>query len=303
MHRLPPLRELQAFEAAARLLSFRKAAEELSVTPTAVSHQIRLLERYCGQALFQRQPRPLQLTTAGAQLLPVVRDAFLAIADELARLTPDSPIGHLRVTTTSAFAARWLLPRLESWRAEAPGSTLDLVGTDSVLNLRTGEVDVAIRYTRRPPTDGVAVELFRDSFLVVAAPSMLQGLGGTIEPQAILDLQRIEVGWPLTDAGAPTWRHWETAARAAGHRVSGTVRPPHLKFHEEHHGIEAIVAGQGLGLCSDVLVARELRDGRLLRVSDIILPGYGFYFVYRAEHPRRRALEALLHWMQRQASS
>ncbi|TIR14972.1 MAG: LysR family transcriptional regulator [Mesorhizobium sp.] len=303
MHRLPPLRELQAFESAARLLSFRKAAEELSVTPTAVSHQIRLLERYCGQSLFQRQPRPLQLTTAGAQLLPVVRDAFLSISDELARLTPGNPIGHLRVTATSAFAARWLLPRLESWRAEAPGSTLELVGTDTVLNLRTGEVDVAIRYARQSPTDGVAVELLRDTFHVVAAPSILQQGVRMIEPQAILDLPRVEVGWPLTDVGAPTWRHWETAARAAGHRISGIVRPPQLKFHEEHHGIEAIVAGQGLGLCSDVLVARELRDGRLLRVSDIVLPGYGFYFVYRAGHPRRGALEALLRWMQRQASA
>lgn len=303
MHRLPPLRELQAFEAAARLLSFRKAAEELSVTPTAISHQIRLLERYCGQALFQRQPRPLQLTTAGAQLMPVVRDAFLSISDELARLTPHSRVGHLRVTTTSAFAARWLLPRLESWRAEAPGSTLDVVGTDVVLNLRTGEVDVAIRYSRRPPTDGVAVELVRDTFQVVAAPSMLQGVGGTIEPRAILDLPRVEVGWPLTDPDAPTWRRWETAARASGHQISGTVRPPHLRFQEEHHGIEAAIAGQGLGLCSNVLVARELRDGRLLQVSDIVLPGYGFYFVYRAEHPRHRALEALLRWMRRQASA
>ncbi|MFM2355996.1 MAG: hypothetical protein RLZZ528_1732 [Pseudomonadota bacterium] len=303
MHRLPPLRELQAFEAAARHLSFKRAAEELSVTPTAISHQIRLLERYCGQPLFQRQPRPMQLTPAGAQLLPVVRDAFLSISDELGRLTPAGRVGHLRVTTTSAFAARWLLPRLESWRAEVPDSTLDLVGTDSVLNLRTGEVDVAIRYARVAPTDGFAVELCRDSFHVVAAPSMLPEGIVTITPQAILDLPRVEVGWPLTDAGAPTWRHWETAARAAGHRIAGTVRPPHLKFHEEHHGIEAIVAGQGLGLCSDVLVARELRDGRLLKVSDIVLTGYGFYFVYRAEHPRRAALETLLRWMQRQASA
>lgn len=302
MHRLPPLRELQAFEAAARLLSFRKAAEELSVTPTAVSHQIRLLEAYCGQPLFQRQPRPLQLTPAGAHLLPVVRDAFVSISDELARLSPGSRVGHFRVTATSAFAARWLLPRLESWRAEAPASTLDLVGTDTVLSLRTGEVDVAIRYARHPPTDGIAVELLRDTFHVVAAPSMLQGRVGMIEPQVILELPRVEVGWPLTDVGAPTWRHWETAARAAGHRISGIIRPPQLKFHEEHHGIEAITAGQGLGLCSDVLVARELRDGRLVRLSDIVLPGYGFYFVYRGEHPRREALETLLRWMQRQAS-
>ncbi|MGQ0588490.1 MAG: LysR substrate-binding domain-containing protein [Sphingosinicella sp.] len=303
MHSLPPLRQLQAFEAAARLLSFGKAAAELSVTPTAVSHQIRLLERHCGQPLFHRQPRPLHLTTAGAQLLPVVRDAFVSIADELARLIPGNPIGHLRVTATSAFAARWLLPRLGSWREEAPGSMLDLVGTDAVLDLRTGEVDVAIRYARRPPTDGVAVELLRDTFHVVMAPSMLQGGIDMIEPQTILDLPRVEVGWPLTDVDAPTWRNWETAARAAGHRISGTVRPPQLRFHEEHHGIDAVLAGQGLGLCSDVLVARELHDGRLLQVSDIVLPGYGFYFVYRGEHPRRRALEALLRWMQRQASA
>lgn len=303
MHRLPPLRELQVFEAAARLLSFKKAAEELSVTPTAVSHQIRLLESHCGQPLFQRQPRPLRLTPAGMQLLPVVRDAFLAISDELARLTPGSGIGHLRVTTTSAFAARWLLPRLESWRAESPGATLDLVGTDTVLNLRTGEVDVAIRYARQPPTDGLAVELLRDRFHVVAAPSLLTESAGMMEPQAILDLPRVEVGWPLSDLAAPTWRHWETTARAAGHRIGGIVRPPQLYFHEEHHGIDAILAGQGLGLCSDVLVARELRDGRLRRVSDIVLPGYGFHFVYRADHPRRRALETLLRWMQSQASA
>lgn len=302
MHRLPPLRELQAFEAAARLLSFRKAAEELSVTPTAISHQIKLLEHYCGQPLFQRQPRPTQLTEAGAQLLPVVRDAFLSISDELARLTPRGPIGHLRVTTTSAFAARWLLPRLGSWRAEAPGSTLDVVGTDTVLNLRTGEVDVAIRYARHAPTDGVAVELLRDTFYVVAAPSMFRGGVASLEPQAIVDLPRVEVGWPPTDEGAPTWRRWEITARAAGHRISGVVRPPQLKFHEEHHGIDAIIAGQGLGLCSDVLVARELNDGRLLRVSEIVLPGYGFYFVSRSEHPRLAAVEALLVWMRRQAS-
>ena len=302
MHRLPPLRELQAFESAARHLSFRKAAEELSVTPTAVSHQIRLLERYCGQPLFQRRPRPLQLTPAGAQLLPVVRGAFLSMSDELSRLTPSSRIGHLRVTTTSAFAARWLLPRLESWRAKAPESTLDLVGTDTVLDLRTGEVDVAIRYARKTPTDGISVELLRDSFHVVAAPSMLRGRTGMIEPREILNLPRVEVGWPLADLTAPTWRHWENEARLAGHQISGSVPPPQLKFHEEHHGIQAIVAGQGAGLCSDVLVARELRDGRLLCVSDVVLPGYGFHFVYRAEHPRLEAVEALLHWMQQETT-
>ena len=301
MHRLPPLRQLQAFEAAARRLSFREAAEELGVTPTAVSHQIRLLERWCGQPLFARQPRPLHLTLAGDRLLPVVRDAFLSIADELARLTPDSRIGHLRVTATNAFAARWLLPRLSRWQAEAPGATLDLVGTDSVLDLRTGEVDVAIRYARKAPADMPSVELLRDTFHVVGAPALVAP--GLLAPRAILALPRIEVGWPLSDRLAPTWRRWEETARALGHDLGYPIRPPHLRFHEEHHGIEAIVAGQGLGLCSDVLVARELADGRLLRLSEIVLPGYGFHFTWRAEHPKRRPVETLLRWMQREAAS
>ena len=303
MYRLPPLRELQTFEAAARHLSFRRAAEELLVTPTAVSHQIRLLERWCGQPLFRRQPRPMQLTPAGAQLLPVLGAALLSISDELSRLAPGSRIGHLRVTTTNAFAARWLLPRLEGWRAEAPGSTLDVVGTDAVLNLRTGEVDVAIRYARERPADGVSVELLRDSFHVVGTPAMLGGDPRLRTPAEILAMSRVEVGWPLTDLAAPTWRHWEQVARARGHAIGAAIPPPALRFHEEHHGIEAIVAGQGLGLCSDVLVARELREGRLVRISDIVLPGYGFHFAYRPDHPRRAAVETFLRWMQRQAAA
>src|SRR5581483_612160 len=108
MEKLPPLIELRAFEAAARHLSFKKAAAELGVTPTAVSHQIRLLEQYCGRGLFRRRPRPLSLTQAGVRLFPVVRDgldAFSAALDAIRRQGDRQP---LRVTTTNAFASRWL---------------------------------------------------------------------------------------------------------------------------------------------------------------------------------------------------
>src|SRR5499427_1392136 len=106
MNELPPLIELRAFDAAARHLSFKKAAAELCVTPTAVSHQIRLLERYCGHALFRRRPRPLTLTEAGGRLFPVVRDGLEAFATAIANLKRDGRKQPIRVTTTNAFASR-----------------------------------------------------------------------------------------------------------------------------------------------------------------------------------------------------
>src|SRR5436853_3903552 len=116
MDRLPPLIELRAFDAAARHLSFRKAAAELGVTPTAISHQIRLLERYCGRALFRRRPRPLALTDAGTRLFPAIRAGLEAFATAIAAVKRDVNQQSLRVTTTNAFASRCLVPRLPMWR-------------------------------------------------------------------------------------------------------------------------------------------------------------------------------------------
>src|SRR3954452_7278768 len=161
MPKLPPLTELRAFEAAARHLSFKMAAAELYVTPTAISHQIKLLERYCGRILFRRRPRPLKLTTAGEQLFPVIRDGFETFGDVLATVRAGATGGRLRITATNAFAARWLVPRLPNWRAAHPRLKLDILGTDAVLDLRGGEVDVAIRYARRRPADYVSTELAR----------------------------------------------------------------------------------------------------------------------------------------------
>jgi LysR family transcriptional regulator, glycine cleavage system transcriptional activator len=104
MNKLPPLIELRAFDAAARHLSFKKAAAELGVTPTAISHQIRLLERYCGRALFRRRPRPLSLTQAGARLFPIIRDGLEAFSTAIATIQRDRDKQPLRVTTTNAFA-------------------------------------------------------------------------------------------------------------------------------------------------------------------------------------------------------
>jgi LysR family glycine cleavage system transcriptional activator len=160
MSKLPPLTELRAFEAVARHLSFKKAAAELGVTATAVSHQIRLLEQYCGRSLFRRRPRPITLTEAGSRLFPVIRDGIEAFSATIAAVKRDGNKQPLRVTTTNAFASRWLIPRLPRWRKrDAP---LDVIGTDGVLDLNAGEADIAIRYARTSPTDGIAHEFLSE---------------------------------------------------------------------------------------------------------------------------------------------
>ncbi len=173
MNKLPPLIELRAFDAAARHLSFKKAAAELGVTPTAISHQIRLLERYCGRALFRRRPRPLSLTEAGARLFPIIRDGLEAFAIAIATVKRDGDKQPLRVTTTNAFASRWLVPRLPRWRKVRPNAPLDVIGTDSVLDLHAGDADVAIRYARTLPTDCIAKEFLSDSFWPVCNRELL----------------------------------------------------------------------------------------------------------------------------------
>ena len=169
MRKLPPLRALHAFEAAARHLSFATAAKELGVTPTAISHQIRQLEEACGVKLFQRRPRPLLLTSAGVRLYPALRNGFDALASAVALMAEEDAQAPLRVTSTNAFASEWLVPQLPKWREENPNVPLEIIGTDAVLDVRAGAADVAIRHARKPPPDFVAHEVFRDDTFPFAA--------------------------------------------------------------------------------------------------------------------------------------
>ena len=299
MRNLPPLTELRAFEAAARHLSFKMAAAELGVTPTAISHQIKLLELDCGQALFRRRPRPLTLTRAGERLFPVVRDAFENMATILSTVRSGESAGRLRVTATNAFSARWLLPRLPHWRKSHPRLRLEIIGTDTVLDLRAGEVDLAIRYAREAPRDGPAFELMRDTFFVVASRKLLRRDRALLRPSELARYPLIEADWPSSDVLAPRWSRWQIEARKRHRVVPDLSAMTALSFREELHAIEAVIAGHGIGLCSDVLVAPELADGSLVKVSNVSLPGYGFYAVHRREHLRRKQVAAFLDWTRR----
>ncbi len=296
MRKLPPLAELRAFEAAARSLSFRLAAAELGVTPTAVSHQIRLLEAYCGQPLFRRQPRPVALTWAGQQLFPVVRDGLESLADAINGVRVGAAGGRLRVTTTNAFAARWLVPRLPKWREAHPRRKLDIVGTDAVLNLETGEADISIRYVRRAPTEGPSVELVRDTFLVVANPKLVGRSRKPLNPVELGQFPLIEAGWPASDKDAPTWRQWETAARKHHKHVPESFRSgqPGLSRRASRHRSRYFRTGD----CDLQRRAGRSRtcEGGPCEGSE--RHGARLRFLYRApsNHPKLASIKAFIAW-------
>jgi LysR family transcriptional regulator, glycine cleavage system transcriptional activator len=301
VRKLPPLGSLRAFEAAARHLSFQNAAAELGVTPTAISHQIRLLERICGRALFQRRPRPIALTSAGARLFPIVRDGLDAFAAGVAGIAAEGERRPLRVTTTNAFAGLWLVPRLPLWREMHPGIALEVIGTDAVLDLHAGEADVAIRYAHSAPPDLVAHELFKDRFFPVCSPALLAAGNPIKHPIDLAQHTLIHFYWSPADHDAPTWRRWLAMARIIDPEVPEVDEMGELNFREELHAIEAVIAGQGVAVCSDVLVARELQSGVLVKALDLPLPGLAFYLAHVPDHPQQSIIEAFAAWLSRVA--
>lgn len=300
---LPPLTALRAFEAAARHLSFAAAAAELGVTPTAISHQIRELERTCGQTLFRRRPRPIALTDAGLQLFPVLRGGFDDFAAAVVALRGGQARHRLRLTTTNAFAHLWLVPRLAVWRQAQPDITLEIIGTDSQLDLRAGEADLAIRYARTPPPGFVAREILRDRHWPICSPLLLPGGKPVSRPSELLRLTLVHMTWGAWLAEPPDWSNWLAAARRIEPGLASEGRPGALSFREELHAYQALLDGLGIAIFSDLLAARALATGVLMKAFDFPLPGLGFYLTHLPDHPQAAAIEAFAAWLAAEADA
>ena len=183
------------------------------------------------------------------------------------------------------------MPRLPAWRKLHPDVPLEVIGTDSVFDLQAGDADVAIRYAtgRVAPQDGIREELLSDTFWPVYNPHMLS-TGRLKRPADLGNHVLIHCYWSPADREPPTWQRWLAAAQRKWRHVPNFRDAQHLSFREELHAIEAVTAGQGVGIFSDVLVARELASGTLVKAFDLNLPGYSFYVVHRAEHPREKVI-------------
>ena len=291
--RLPPLNALRAFEAAARHLSFTRAAEELFVTQAAVSHQVKALEEHLGRKLFRRLNRALLLTDDGQAYLPAVSRAF-ALLNEATRdlLTKETP-GPLTVSALPSFAARWLVPRLGRFRKAWPDIDLRIDPSAELVDFAAGDVDVGIRYGRGKYPGMRADWLMTEDIFPVCSPQLLEGDHPLREPD---DLEHHVL---LHDDGHGDWRTWLLAASVD--RVDPARGPI---FTDSSMLIQAAMAGQGVALARGVLAADELAAGRLVRPFTLSLPTeYAYYLVCPQETADRPKIVAFREWLLDEARS
>jgi LysR family glycine cleavage system transcriptional activator len=293
IRRLPPLNALRAFEAAARHLSFTRAAAELHVTQAAISHQVKALEEHLGRKLFRRLNRALLLTDDGQAYLPPVSRAFTLLNDATNDLLTKHTPGPLTVSALPSFAARWLVPRLGRFRQIWPDIDLRIDPSAALTDFTQGDVNVCIRYGRGKYPGLRADWLMTEDIFPVCSPALVDGPHPIREPR---DLAHQVL---LHDDGHGDWRTW---LLAAGVDLVDPTRGP--IFTDSSMLIQAAMASQGVALARGVLAADELAAGRLVRPFTLSLPTeYAYYLVYpenSAEHPK---IAAFREWMLGEARS
>ncbi|MEO0802099.1 MAG: transcriptional regulator GcvA [Cyanobacteria bacterium J06642_2] len=294
MRDLPPLNALRAFEAAARHMSFQRAAEELDVTPTAISHQVKRLEENLGIPLFiRRRPRPLLLTEAGQHLYPVLREGFDTFAAALANLKQEQSITELTVTLINDFAFKWLIPRLPKFQAAHPDIDIRLRTSVVVVDLNARTVDMAIRYGRGNYPDLVSKELFSDAFIPVCSPQLMQSKP-LKEPRDLANHTLLHCEWVnYSGTDQPSWQKW---LDLAGLTTVDATRG--LKFTGETLAIQAAINCQGVALCSNIHAADDLTSGLLVQPFNIELDGFSFYAVHQHDHPKKTQIEHFVSWLE-----
>jgi LysR family glycine cleavage system transcriptional activator len=294
--RLPPLNALRAFEAAARHLNFSRAADELSVTPGAVSQQIQNLEDYVGAALFKRTPKGLLLTDAAQTALPALREAFDRLAEAASLLTAAVDGRRLTLTAPPSFATKWLVPRLGAFEQAHPQVDVWLSAAIELVDLAAGEVDVAIRYgAGRYP--GLEVKrLFAEAVIPVASPEHLaaQPLNS---PSDLANHILLHDGSPDFDDSCPDWSMW-LAAR--GLKNIDGMRGP--RFNQSSLVIEAAVNGRGVALAKRTLAQADLEAGRLVAPLQIATAvDFAYYLVHPKAKGRLPQVKAFVSWIEAEA--
>jgi LysR family glycine cleavage system transcriptional activator len=274
--RLPPLAALRAFEAAARHLSFKRAAAELHVTATAISHHVRLLEEAIGVRLFERQPRRVAMTAEAQVLYPVLRDGFDSFAIALESIRRKRARAAVTLSATMAFTAKWLVPRMSAFRSACPGIDLNVLATDEPIDLDAGAADLAIRYGAEPAARLTSERLLVDRFAPVASPRL-----GVHKPSDLKAVTLLHFDWRRSDSANPTWPRWLATARLRGVDAHAGMR-----FSDESHAIQAAIAGHGVALLSLALISEELAAGTLAVPFGPELRSHSYYLV----HSRARAL-------------
>jgi LysR family glycine cleavage system transcriptional activator len=284
---LPPLTTLRAFEAAARLVSFKAAAEELRVTQSAISHQVASLERHLGTPLFLRLPGRVELSEAGVIYFPVVQDALdrIALTTDLIRQTK-TPVS-LTVQVYVTVAVRWLIPRLQTFKEAFPEVAVNLDASLLDWEFNPDRADIGFIYTRTPNRPNLSYTLLRRERLVgVCAPAIARAIK---TPEDLRHFSFLAVSGTTEDAAI-----WAASVGATG--VSQKSAP---LFDSNLLAIEAAINGQGMVVVPQFLVEADIAAGTLVAPlgSDIMQPG-GWYLVHLERRGNEKAMRKFLQWIQ-----
>ncbi|MGH7022289.1 MAG: transcriptional regulator GcvA [Caulobacteraceae bacterium] len=296
--RLPPLNALRAFEAAARHLNFSRAADELSVTPGAVSQQIQNLEDYIGAAIFKRTPRGLLLTDAAQTALPALREAFDRLAEAASLLTAAVDGRRLTLTAPPSFAAKWLVPRLGRFEAAHPQVDVWLSADMDLVDFAVGDVDLAVRYGAGAYPGLETQRLMQETVIPVMSPE-LNAANPLTTPADLSRHVLLHDGSPDADESCPDWQMWLAARGVKG--VDGARGP---RFNQSSLVIEAAVAGRGVALAKRTLAQDDLDAGRLVAPMAI---STNVDFAYYVVHPKAKArlpqVKAFVAWLLTEAAA
>jgi LysR family glycine cleavage system transcriptional activator len=288
---LPPLDLIQGFEAAARNLSFTKAADELFITQSAVSRQIRGLEEHLGIALFERRHRSLVLTDQGRALYGAATDLLERLQGVTDRLRADGVTPHLTVTTTSGFASLWLIPRLRGFTAVHPDVDVRISASYKLVNLERGLVDVAVRYCREDEAPEGSIRLFGEQELFPVCSPMLLSEGP--RPLRIEDLAGHALLRMDEAAGPLDWGTW-----LAAHGLVDLKPRATLRFDSYEQMIGAALSGQGVAMGIGSLVRGLIEQGRLVAPFANSVTGTRAYYIVRSGLTGTRPhVQAFVDWL------
>jgi len=288
---LPPLNALRAFEAIARHLSFAKAAEELHVTPAALSHQIRALEDQLGLELFHRRTRAIELTDAGRLIYPGIHAGFESVRNAVGQLERTRDQNIVVISATPGLVAKWLMPRLWRFLRAYPDIDARVSASMKVADFSAEGVDVAIRLSKRLMPDLHAQKLFEDSMLPVCAPRLVEQ--GLRKPADLARFPLIHYDFATSMHAPPVWADWFPIAGLQGMDITRGLR-----VNAADHALDAAVSGAGVVLSHKLIASDDVHAGRLVCPFGPELPlTSAYYFVCPEGHETRPNVRAFRDWL------
>ena len=294
LEQFPGLRSLRAFNAAARHLSFTKAADEMGVTPAAISHQIKELEDQIGIALFTRTSRSMTLTREGDILSTAAAESLETLARAVKRIKRLENRKVLKVSASPSIAAKWLVPRLDRFLDQAPGAEVRVDVSTTALDFERDDVDIAIRFGQGRYPGLKSDLLFTDKIFPVCSPRIITKEKPLAQPKDLMRHTLIHLDYEAQGVVWPNWKMWMIAA---GINDFDDKRGMH--FGQTSLTVQAAIDGHGVALGDSNLVADDLAEGRLVKPFELSLKApsqFAYHVVSPLDTSQNPLVEAFRQW-------